>query len=126
MNHCHFRISSTVLCAALLAGQALAAPNHAAAQARYRQEMHVCDSGQSNQSPATCRLEARNALAEAVKGGLNNAAPPYPVNARQRCADLTGAERNDCEARMRGEGEVQGSVAEGGVLRTTVTTQPAK
>jgi hypothetical protein len=27
---------------------------------------------------------------------------------------------------VRGEGEVQGSVAEGGVLRTTVSTEPAK
>jgi hypothetical protein len=88
--------------------------------------MQVCNSGESNQSPATCRLEARNALAEARKGGLTNVGPPYQLNARQRCADLTGAERSDCEARVRGEGEVQGSVAEGGVLRTTVTTQPVK
>jgi hypothetical protein len=122
------KLLSAALCATLtlVAGAALGAPASAEAQARYQQEMQVCNSGQSNQSPATCRREARNALAEAAKGGLSNAGPPYRVNARQRCAELTGGERSDCEARVRGEGEVQGSVAEGGVLRTTVTTEPVK
>jgi hypothetical protein len=125
MNHAIYRIPCAVLCT-VLSCSALAGPDDAAAQARYRQELQVCNSGQSNQSPATCRLEARNALAEAKKGGLKDAGPPYAQNARQRCADLTGAERSDCEARVRGEGQVQGSVAEGGVLRTTVTTVPAQ
>jgi cobalamin biosynthesis Mg chelatase CobN len=96
----------------------------AEAQARYRQDMAVCNSGKSNQSLATCRLEARNALAEARRGGLKDAPDEYQQNALQRCNALTGDDRTACEARMRGEGRVEGSVEGGGILRESVTTVP--
>jgi uncharacterized protein YfaQ (DUF2300 family) len=107
-------------------GFALAADANSAAQARYQQEMAVCNSGQSNQDANTCRIEARNALAEARRGGLQDAPDRYAQNARQRCADLKDSERRDCEARVRGEGLVEGSVAGGGVLKETVTTHPVQ
>lgn len=96
------------------------------AQARYRQDMAACNSGQSNQDLATCRREARNALAEARRGRLNNAADPAGQNAMQRCDVHQGDDRSACEARMRGEGRVEGSVSGGGVLRESVTVVPGK
>lgn len=98
----------------------------AEAQARYKQDMALCNSGQSNQDPATCRLEAKNALAAAKRGELSDAPGVYQQNALQRCAAHQGSDRSDCEARMRGQGNETGSVANGGILRESVTIVPAK
>ena len=91
----------------LWSGAALAAGASAEAEARYKQEMAVCNSGQSNQDAATCRTEARNALAEARRNGLTAAPDQYQSNAMQRCSVFKGSDRTDCEARM--SGSVQGS-----------------
>ncbi len=107
--------------AALAAG---ASASNDDAQARYRQDMAVCNSGQSSQSLATCRLEARNALAEARRGGLNDAPGQYQQNMLQRCNAFKDDDRNDCVARM--QGSMEGSVGSGGVLREGVTIVPAK
>lgn len=96
------------------------------AQVRYRQDMAVCNSGQSNQDATTCRREARNALAEARRGGLNDVPNQYQQNALRRCDAHKGDERSACEARMRGEGHVEGSVDAGGILRESVTIVPAE
>jgi hypothetical protein len=96
------------------------------AQARYRQDMAACNSGKSNQDLATCRLEARNALAEARRGGLNDAPEANQQNALRRCDVHQGDDRTACEARMRGDGSVEGSVSGGGVLRESVTVVPGK
>lgn len=96
------------------------------AQARYRQDIAVCNSGTSNQDPVTCRREAKSALAEASRGGLKDARGQYQQNALRRCDTQQGDDRTACEARVRGEGSVEGSVAGGGVLRESVTVVPAK
>jgi hypothetical protein len=96
------------------------------AQARFRQDMNTCNSGQSSQDPDTCRLEARNALAEARRGGLNDAPGQYQQNAQQRCDALEGDDRSACHARMRGEGHSEGTVSSGGIIRETTTVVPAK
>ena len=114
--------AGTVLCAT----SASAAGSAADAKARYRQDMSVCNSGQSNQDAATCRLEARNALAEARRGGLTAAPDRYQSNALQRCGVFKDADRSDCELRMQAQGNNQGSVAAGGILRESVTVVPAK
>ncbi len=88
--------------------------------------MAVCNSGQSNQSLATCREEAQHALASARRGKLEDAPGQYEKNASKRCEALKGDERNDCLARMRGEGSAEGSVAGGGILRQSVTVVPGK
>ena len=111
---------------ALFAGNASAAGSGNEAQARYQREMAVCNSGQSNQDPATCRIEARNALAEARRGGLTTAPDQYQSNALQRCGVFKDADRMDCEARMRAPTNNQGSVAAGGILRESVTVVPAQ
>lgn len=129
MNTSHFAIHRCVLTfvgALIAAGTALAAPPNSAAdaQARYRQEMAFCDSGQSSQSLDTCRTEARNAYAEARRGGLNDAPDQYTRNAVQRCSEFKGDERSACDARVLNPSRIEGSVGAGGILRESTVTVP--
>lgn len=118
---CKFAITLAGAMLGVSAAQA-AQPGAADAQARYRQEMAVCDSGQSNQDRPTCRIEAQRALAAARSGALNDAPGQYQSNASQRCGALQGDDNRDCMSRMRGMGRVEGSAAAGGIFRETVTT----
>ncbi|KAF1020232.1 MAG: hypothetical protein GAK30_02656 [Paracidovorax wautersii] len=70
----------------------------------------------------TERREAGAAAAEARRGNLKDQGQDYRANALQRCAPLPADLRGDCESRVRGEGQVSGSVQGGGILRETVTT----
>ena len=95
------------------------------AKARYRQDMALCNSGQSNQAIATCRREAGSELQEARRGRLATPDGSYDSNAQQRCAVHQGLDRTACEARVRGEGTTtDGSVGGGGILRQTITVVP--
>ena len=116
--------ANALLCAAFVLP--VAASPASDAQARYRQDMAACNSGQSSQGLDTCRLEARNALADARRGGLNDAPGTHTSNALQRCDGLPANDRNDCESRVRGEGRSEGSVDGGGIIRETVTVVPAR
>ena len=82
-------------------------------------------SGQSNQDRATCLKEAGAALAEARRGNLASGKGQLRENRMDRCNVLTGDEKVDCVARMRGEGTTEGSVEAGGILREKVTVVPA-
>ncbi len=98
------------------------------AQAAYKAERAACMSGQSGQDRETCLKEAGAALAEARRGTLSEDQSRREMrsNRMDRCKALTGDERSDCVARMRGEGTVEGSVKGGGVLREKVTIVPGK
>ena len=114
--------------AVLCATSALAASPSASAdaQARYRQDMAVCNSGDSNQDAATCRKEAKNALAASRSGSLDKGSPEtLRQNALARCAEHDGDDRIACEARVLDSGSEEGSVAAGGILRKSVTIVPA-
>ena len=131
MSRIRFPIRNFVLAAAatLLAATAAMAASPAAvadAQARYRQDMATCASGQSNQDPATCRLEAKNALAAARRGNLKGAPDQYQQNALRRCDAHQGDDRIACQARILGEGNVQSGVEAGGVLRKSIMVKPAQ
>ena len=125
LRHFASTLAVTLVCAS---GAAAATPSAVAeAQARYREDIKVCNSGQSNQDRATCRREAGSALAEAKRGALNEAPGQYQQNALQRCnVHKDAAEHRACEARMSGLGTSEGSVAAGGVLYQSVTVTPAK
>ncbi|OIP14891.1 MAG: hypothetical protein CO105_15245 [Comamonadaceae bacterium CG_4_9_14_3_um_filter_60_33] len=123
----HF--ASALVATLVLASGAMAATPSAVAeaQARYREDMKVCNSGQSNQDQATCRREAGSALAEAKRGALNDVPGQYHQNALQRCVvHKDDEDRRACEARVNGQGTSEGSVAAGGVLYQSVTVTPAK
>ena len=102
-----------------LSFSALAAESEA--QARYRQEVAFCKSGQSQQDYATCMREAGAALQENRRNRLSTApADTLARNSEDRCGNLSGDDRIACQARMEGMGTVSGSVEGGGLLREIV------
>lgn len=123
----HLTVQAAVLLFASTAALA-AGPSRgiADAQERYRQEMAVCNSGQSHQDVRICRTEARNAFAEAKRGGLSDAPNQYSRNAVLRCAEFQGVDRTACEARVFNPSRVDGSVTGGGLVRESVIVVPAK
>lgn len=95
------------------------------AQARYKQDMQECALMTSADEVATCRLEARNALAEIKRGRIDEASEEqYRQNALRRCEAHPVDERDDCIARMQGLGHTEGSVSGGGILREIETVVP--
>jgi hypothetical protein len=109
----------------LLVSLAAHADTLADARTRYADDMAACTHLMDSDDLKTCRLEAKNALAEAKRQQLDDTPDAaYSNNYNQRCDVHTGDERAACEARMRGEGSTQGSVAEGGILRETVRPMP--
>lgn len=104
-------------------GNAVAAPPAPTddAQARYKQELAECDSPNSKQDRAACRLEAKRALAELTRGSTSNNSKNYQQNLLRRCEVHQGQARTECELRMREGSTVQGSVEGGGLLRQNTT-----
>jgi hypothetical protein len=89
--------------------------------ARYQQDLAECEAQQATQDLAACRLEARNALAEAKRNLLSDTtANLFEKNQLRRCRVFKGDDREACEARVRGEGSSTGSVQGGGILREVV------
>jgi hypothetical protein len=89
--------------------------------ARYQQDLAECEAQQATQDLAACRLEARNALAEAKRNLLSETtANLFEKNQFKRCRVFKGEDREACEARVRGEGSSTGSVQSGGILREVV------
>ena len=128
------RTESTVFRTALFAAQALICASlclHVQAQtpaqpqdeltARYQQDLAECEAQQATQDLAACRLEARNALAEAKRNLLSDTtANLFEKNQLKRCRVFKGDDREACEARARGEGSSTGSVQSGGILHEVV------
>ena len=87
----------------------------------YQHEVQSCMSGKTQQDRATCLREARNAQADKQRGVLDNSGN-LQANAMQRCTlHPAGEERAACEARVMGMGNMEGSVAGGGVLHEVET-----
>jgi hypothetical protein len=99
-----------------------AAPTAASIRATYDKDKAACTNKPAGDARATCLREAGAAYDAARKGQLRSAGDAER-NARARCEPLPQAQRNDCLARARGEGEntAHGSVEGGGILRETVT-----
>ena len=98
-----------------------------AAKATYLKERADCEAGKTAQDRATCLKEAGAAADERKRNRLDNSGS-LPQNAADRCNALTGAERSDCLARVKGSSSANqrtttsGSVAGGGVMKETTTT----
>jgi hypothetical protein len=87
----------------------------------FRSEVQACVSGHTQQSQADCLKEARNAAAEKQRGRLETYGA-REEHASARCdVHMTGEDRAACRARVLGMGDVQGSVAGGGLLREVET-----
>ena len=106
---------------------AFAATPSSETQARYEQERARCLSGQSGQAQDTCLKEAVNAREAASKGQLADGDGKLRKNAKERCDVLTGDDKRDCMSRIKGASNSteSGSVKGGGIIRETVTTEPA-
>jgi hypothetical protein len=96
------------------------------AQANYVHEMVICNSGQSNQTLATCRREAGAALAEARRGQLSDVPDQYQSNALRRCESHAGIDRQACQARILGQGDITDGAQDGGILRKSITVMPGQ
>ena len=112
---------------ALAGACALAAAPANEVQTRYEQERARCLSGQSGQAQETCLKEAGAARDAAKKGQLADGDGKLRMNAKERCDVLTGDEKRDCVARAKGASNTSasGSVKGGGIIRETVTIEPA-
>ncbi len=140
MNRINSTDISNVFRSALFAGQALLCASfclHAQAQTpeqppnelmvRYQQDLAECEAQQATQDLATCRLEARNALAEAKRNLLSETtANLFEKNQLRRCRVFKGEDREACEARGRGYGSSTCSVQSGGILREVTRPVPAE
>ena len=96
-------------------------------EAKYRQDMERCRTGQTNQDMATCKREAGAALQESRRQRLvTQNEQAIQANATNRCERLPADMRESCIKQM-SEGSnttIQGSVAGGGILRTTEISIP--
>jgi hypothetical protein len=94
----------------------------------YQTEVQACMSGKTQQDRDTCLKEARNAHADKQRGVLDTQGN-VQANAMDRCDVFqSGENKAACEARVLGYGNVQGSVAGGGLVREveTVVVPPGK
>jgi hypothetical protein len=112
----------SVLAALLLATSAQAADQTTSQvvdglKQRFQQELADCQNGPASQDLRSCQRDAASALAAAQRGDLDDGPGAYNRNARERCMALPTAQRNECTARMQGEGITEGSVSGGGILR---------
>lgn len=91
-------------------------------QAKYQSDIARCNAGQTNQDIATCKREAGAALEEAQRKRLTtHQNQSFQSNATARCQSLPANMQSDCMAQMSAGSNtrIQGSVAGGGILRTT-------
>lgn len=105
--------------AALQPFAALAQTLEASAQAhlRYLIEKAACEDGPEDRDREACLRDAAAAYAEARRGTLESGDGTFERNALQRCEALQGDDREDCVARIRGQGTTSGSVEGGGLYR---------
>jgi len=126
-----YATSISHLCMLVFWGAFLATTAHAQSttelQARYQQDLADCETHQATQDLAACKLEARNAWADAKRGLLNDApSATYEKNQLKRCYALKGEDREACIARIRGEGRSTGDVESGGIWREIVRPVPSR
>lgn len=107
----------------LLTATAYGAGDFDNAAANYKNEMAACRNESPKSMRVACVAEANKTLSD-YRRGTESYQQTLQSNALQRCNALKGDDRRDCESRLRGEGNADGSVAEGGILRETVTTVP--
>lgn len=113
--------AATLLAVGAATAQVATAPTGIDATGNYQSEVQACMSGQTQQDRATCLEEARNAAADKRRGLLDNDGS-LEANAKARCEVFSLAEdKAACHARVMGMGNVEGSIAGGGLIREVET-----
>lgn len=112
-----FGAAALVAFGAAAAQVALPGANNIDHSGSYQHEVQSCMNGRTQQDQATCLREARNAAADKHRGVLDTEGS-LQANAMARCNVFTnGEDKAACQARVLGMGDVDGSVAQGGLLR---------
>lgn len=126
MNHYPIKVIAGVISSILFVNSCVAADNqNADIQAQYLRDRTACVNGTSNESKTTCLQEAGAARQAAMAGKLTSIdASQLQRNRERRCDAHTGADREDCLQRMRGEGTQSGSAEQGGIFRELTVTVP--
>ncbi|OYU43216.1 MAG: hypothetical protein CFE44_19605 [Burkholderiales bacterium PBB4] len=88
---------------------------------RYQEDRQACMRGETNQVLDACLKEAKANFNERPGSSMEFSVDQLRRNASLRCDALNGVDRDDCLARMRGEGVIRGSVSSGGIYRELVT-----
>jgi hypothetical protein len=116
------------LCAAVVgfAAQAAQVAAEPGAAERNRREVAACRDTATLENRAACLEDAMVAYREARRGALGDGvvvnAAELKANLLRRCDALkTAADKEDCLARMRGQGTTSGSIEGGGIYRELVT-----
>ncbi|MBK7615680.1 MAG: hypothetical protein IPJ08_14910 [Burkholderiales bacterium] len=125
----HLRIGALAMLAlsATLLGLPVRAAGKAAPQGAHAFYMHqraLCATQRPADERDDCLSEASTAYAATQPSLPGDDADSLLRNKLRRCEPLRGADQLDCQARMRGEGTVSGSVASGGIYRELVTIVP--
>jgi len=94
-------------------------------QEQYRRDLAFCYSGKYVGDHQDCLSEASTALAATQPVVVDPDPGRYLRNALRRCEALKDADRQDCIARIEGQGTTSGSVAGGGIYRELVTREVA-
>lgn len=126
MNALACSVFSIALCASVV--PAMAAGDQASVQAQYRADRQACLPLTDPVARKDCLREAGAVRQEALQGqrAPTPDAATLARNALMRCqVHPAGTEREMCERMVKGEGQVQGDVASGGVLRELTVTVPA-
>lgn len=126
MNALACSVFSVALCGSIV--PAWAAGDRPSVQAQYQADRQACLLLTDPMARQDCLREAGAVRQEALQGqrAPTPDAAALARNALVRCqAHPAGTERNLCERMVRGEGQVQGDVASGGVLRELTVTVPA-
>jgi hypothetical protein len=118
-------VAGVLVVTAALLPVARAQDRHPPAEAhlRYLIEKAACDEGTADRDREACLRDAAAAYAEARKGVLESGEGSFERNALQRCDALRGDDREDCIARIRGQGTTSGSVEGGGLYREIRTLE---
>ena len=119
-------IATALLATAGLAQAGTAPKRMDAAKLQYERERADCTMGRTNEPKAICLREAAAAYAQARQGKLvtnPESAEQLLANALKRCEVQKGDDRDMCQRRVRGEGQVDGGVSSGGQVNSlTVRT----
>jgi hypothetical protein len=112
------------LLAAIVSTAALAAPRAGSLdpRVRYQRESAACAAVRAPDDHANCLSEASTRFAGTQPPVPGESADILARNAVRRCEALRDQDRQDCIARMQGQGSTSGSVDSGGIYRELVTT----
>ena len=119
IRYCSQALATTLL--ALLSATAYSSDDNATAN--YKNEIAACNNESPKNLRATCISNAKKTLSEYRRSPADYQ-QKLQSNKVKRCSVFEGGKRRDCESRVGSDAYVDGSVAEGGVLRESVKIVP--